>query len=278
MEIGKINNLVVKSSDSKGYILEDTEQNTVFLNTKESDKNYAEGDKISVFIYTDNVGTAIATTKSSKIEINSFEALRIVDNSTVGSFADWGLTEDLLIPLSDQDFALTPGEKYVVFLYLDEISKRLRGSTVFYEHIQTENIELVPGDEVSLLVVEHSDLGITVIIDNKYEGLLYNDEVYEVLEVGDKIKGYVKKVRTDNKIDLTLQKFGYRKVEPNAQIILDQLNKNGGFLDLHDKSDAEVVKAKLKMSKKTFKKALGALYKQRLIRIEPNGIYIVEAK
>ena len=276
MEIGKQNQLSVKEIEEKGYFLTDDEQKIVFLPQKECTQNYKIGDTINVFIYTDNKGTPIATTKKSKIELNCFEVLEIVENTTVGSFANWGLSEDLLIPFSDQDFELIPNEKIVVFLYLDEKSKRLRGSTVFYEHTQNEKNEYTPGDEVELLVCEHSDLGITVIIDNKHEGLLYNDEVYDIVEVGDKLKGFIKKVRPDHKIDVTLHKFGYRNVEPNAQKILDALQKNDGFLELSDKTDPEIIKAQLKMSKKTFKKALGALYKQRLISIEENGVYLLK--
>ncbi len=275
MKIGEINTVRIIKSDPKGYFVKDVGP-TAFWSKRGLEKEYQIGEEMDLFIFTGSKGELFATTRTPKITMGRFEALRVVDNSSIGTFMDWGLNDDLMVPFDEQDMELEVGEKYVVCLYIDEQSKRIRGTTIFYEHLSKVPIEKTPGDEVELLVVEESKLGITVIIDNSYEGLLYSDEVYKVLEPGERISGFIKKIREDGKIDVTLQKFGYRKVEPNADRIMDYLQKNDGFLDMNDKSDPEEIKHRFQMSKKTFKKALGALYKQRLIEMKDKGVFLAK--
>jgi len=164
----------------------------------------------------------------------------------------------------------------VVYLHIDRLSKSLLGSTKVSKFLETEYIDLEVGQEVDLMAYGHSDLGVKVIINHKYEGLLYKNDVFQPIKIGEQLKGYIKKVRDDDKVDVTLHKFGYRSTEPNADKILEKLKENEGVLDLHDKSDPVDITALLQMSKKSFKKALGLLYKQKVIRIEDDAIYLNE--
>ncbi len=271
MKVGDYNLAKVIKHKQDGYVVK-SDGKIALLPQREADHEMAIGEELNVFVYTSPKGELLATLQQPKIKMGEFVALEVKENSGAGTFVDWGLRDDLLIPYDEQDYELEEGKKYVTRLYVDEKSNRLRGTTIFYDFMDHENVELVAGDEVDLLVVEETDLGITVIINGKHEGLLYQDEVYDVLEIGSAVKGYIKKIRSDQKIDVTLHKFGYRKVEPNAQKILDKLKANDGFLGLHDKSDPEEIRHQMGMSKKIFKKAIGSLYKQRLIAIEQNGI------
>jgi predicted RNA-binding protein (virulence factor B family) len=185
------------------------------------------------------------------------------------------LEKDLFVPFIEQKERMQAGKKYLVYLYKDEMTDRLTASSRVMSYVEKEDIELSQNQEVSLLIARESELGFSVIINHKYSGLLYHNEVHRALVIGDTVTGYVKTVREDNKIDVTLQKQGYSHVEPNAHAILSLLRKSDGFLNLHDKSDPDEISIRLKMSKKTFKKAIGLLYREKMIRIESDGIYMI---
>jgi predicted RNA-binding protein (virulence factor B family) len=180
---------------------------------------------------------------------------------------DWGLEKDLLIPFSEQDRRMQRGSTYLIFLYFDESTDRLVGTSRVSKQLEREEVELKQGDEVELLLGDVTDLGIKVIIDNKYDGLLYHGEIFKTLQLGERRTGYVKTVREDGKVDVSLERQGYQNVEPNVQKILDKLKQNGGFLPLHDKSTPDMIQLHLEMSKKTFKKAIGALYREKVIHL-----------
>ncbi len=275
IKLGQYNELRIERRTDNGLYLEDEDRNEVLLPNAYIPPNFEWDDIIKVFIYRDGEERIVATTKKPKIELNDFAILKVNGNSKFGAFMDWGLPKDLFVPFGEQMQAIKLGEEHLIYLFLDEKSDRLVGSSKISKYLEKDNIELTSGEEVDLIVWKISDIGIKVIINKKYQGLLYHDSVYKPLVPGQKVKGYIKEVREDKKIDVVLENIGYSKVEPNAQKILEILQNSGNFLDLNDKSDPEMISARLRMSKKTFKKAIGALYKQRIIRIEKDGIYLV---
>jgi predicted RNA-binding protein (virulence factor B family) len=274
MNQGETNLLTAKRRTLNGYYLIDDENSEVLLPNKYVPSGMKPGDEISVFIYKDSEDRIIATTIKPYIMLNEFAVLEVVDVNPVGAFLDWGLEKDLLVPYSEQSSKMQVGSNYPVYLFLDEKTQRLVASGKTNKFLEQEEVKVYNGDEVDLLICNSTDLGINVIINNLYKGLLYDNELFQAVTEGDRITGYIKNVRPDNKIDVSLQKQGYVNVEPNAQKILQKLNDNDGFLNITDKSDPIIILAKLEMSKKTFKKAIGALYKQKIIRIEKDGIYL----
>jgi predicted RNA-binding protein (virulence factor B family) len=178
------------------------------------------------------------------------------------------------VPFREQNKKMEEGRWYAVYLYLDEETDRLVASCKVNRYFEKENIDLLIGQEVDLLIFEETDLGLNAVINNKYKGLIYENEIFQRIKIGTRTKGFVKNLRDDNRVDLSLQKQGYANVEPNAERILEKLKANNGFLDVTDKSDSNYVMYQLEMSKKTFKKAVGALYHQKIIRIEEDGIYL----
>lgn len=275
MNQGEFNLLTAKRRTLNGYYLVDAEDNEVLLPNKYVPSGMKPDDEISVFIYKDSEDRIIATTIKPYIMLNEFAVLEVVDINAIGAFLDWGLEKDLLVPFSEQSLRMQVGSSYPVYLFLDEKTQRLAASAKINKFLDTENITVYNGDEVELLICNSTDLGINVIINSIHKGLLYDNELFQAVSEGDIITGWIKNVRPDNKIDVSLQKQGYVNVEPNAQKILDKLKENNGFLNLTDKSDPIIILAKLEMSKKTFKKAIGLLYKQKIIRIEKDGIYLV---
>jgi predicted RNA-binding protein (virulence factor B family) len=275
IEIGKYNTLRIDRAADQGVYLEDEEGNDVLLPGKYVPDQWDFNDMISVFVYNDSEDRIVATTETPKIQLNGFALLEITGVSRFGAFADWGLQKDLLIPLKNQGRKLEEGDRVVVYMYLDEKTNRLVGTTKF-GHLKDNPLSVGTWDEVDLIVANRSDLGWNVIINNMHLGVVYENEVFQPISTGDRLTGYIKKIRDDGKIDVALKKPGYGHVEPNAQKILDVLKENDGQLFLSDNSDPDDIVEKLQMSKKTFKKAIGALFKQRLIRIEKDGIYLNE--
>lgn len=278
MNIGKWNTLTAMRSTDNGYYLIDADQNEVLLPNKYIPEGFAKGKEIDVFLYRDSEDRMVATTEVPDLELNEFGVLEVREVNNVGAFLDWGLEKDLLVPYSEQKLRLFPGKKCVVYLMLDEKTQRLVATTRIEHYLERDDVELEPGEEVDLLICEPTEIGMQVIINNKYQGLLYDNELFQAVLPGEHRLGYVKQVRPDNKVDVMLQKPGYGHVEPASQKILDVLKANNNFLNLTDKSEPVIILAKLEMSKKTFKKAIGALYKQHLIRIEEDGIHLVEVK
>ncbi|MFY0600584.1 MAG: GntR family transcriptional regulator [Cyclobacteriaceae bacterium] len=271
VEIGKYNTLeVLKETDFGIYLGDDVEE--ILMPTKWVPEGTEVGDHLEVFIYNDSEDRMIATTMTPKIEIGKFGFLRVSQVTSIGAFLDWGLEKDLFVPFKEQAQKMEQGESYLVNMYLDEVTDRLVGSSHVNKFLEHENIELEEGQEVDLLIYQETELGYKAIINNTYKGLIYMNEIFTRITPGEKRKGYVKNIREDNKIDLSLQKAGYESIEPNADKILEVLQGNGGSLTLHDKSEPEKIYGTLQMSKKTFKKAIGALYKKELIRIGEKGI------
>ncbi|RMG87178.1 MAG: GntR family transcriptional regulator [Bacteroidetes bacterium] len=277
IETGKYNVLKSVRLSDYGMYLADEEGQEVLLPNKYVPEDMLIGDEIEVFVYNDSEDRPVATTRKPRLIRGEFGYLKVREVNPVGAFLDWGLEKDLLVPFREQKKDMVAGRSYLVYLYLDEKTNRLVATAKIGRYFETEHIDVREGDEVRLLIAERTDLGVNVIVNNRYRGLIFNDSIHKPLRPGQKTTGWVKQVRPDKKLDITLQPQGYKQVvEPNAQHILEQLHFFNGYLDLNDKSDPAEIAERLHMSKKVFKKAIGALYKQRLIRIERDGIYLVE--
>lgn len=277
IEIGKYNTLEILRQTKVGLFLGNgNESEDLLLPNKYVPKQFEIGDEITVFVYLDHEERPVATTLEPYIHLNEFALLRVNYTNRVGAFMDWGLEKDILVPFKEQAREMEKGKRYLVYLYLDEKTNRLVASSKTNQFLDNENLTVENGEEVDLIVSHITDLGINVIINGKHKGLLYKDEVYDdAIRTGDKLRGFIKNIRPDHKIDVALQKQGYENVEPNAEKILSELKANRGFLRLNDNSHPEDIKAVLKMSKKTFKKAIGALYKERKIELKDDGIYLL---
>jgi predicted RNA-binding protein (virulence factor B family) len=273
--IGKYNNLTIERVTSVGMFLSDVEGEEVLLPNQYLTDEMQVGDNIKVFVYLDSEDRPVATTETPKIIRNEFAFLEVKDVSEHGAFLDWGLIKDLFVPFREQSRPMEIGERHVVFLYLDQKSSRLIASTKIDRFLENERLTVKEGDEVDLLIWQKTDLGFNAIVNQYHKGLVYANEVFRDLKAGDSLKGYVKKIREENKLDISLQKTGYDSVEPTAQQILDEIKKSAGFLNISDSSSPEDIYKRLQISKKTFKKAIGGLYKQGLIKIAEDGIYLV---
>jgi uncharacterized protein len=273
--IGKYNYLTIERVTSVGMFLSDVEGEEVLLPNQYITDDMQVGDQIKVFVYLDSEDRPVATTQTPKIVRNEFAFLEVKDVSEHGAFLDWGLIKDLFVPFREQPKPMEIGEKYVVFLYLDQKSQRLLASAKIDKFLESERLTVAEGDEVDLLIWQKTDLGYNVVVNQYHKGLIYANEVFQPLEIGDSLKGYVKKIREENKLDISLQKTGYEVVEPVAKQILEEVEKGKGFLALSDSSSPEDIYNKLKISKKVFKKAIGGLYKQGIIRITEDGIYLI---
>jgi hypothetical protein len=275
IELGNYNTLKILRETDVGLFLGDEDVDDLLLPSKYVPDEFNIGDDISVFCYLDHEERPIATTLKPLIKRNTFGWLKVAEVNEFGAFMDWGLEKHLLVPFREQQTKMIEGESYVVFCYLDEKSFRLVASSRLNKFAKNEEISLNPNDEVDLLVSRQSELGWDVIINNKYQGLVFNSEVFQPMQVGATLKGYVKKIREDNKVDVVLKPIGYLGLEPAAKKIFEQLELAGGYISLHDKSAPEEIQEMFQMSKKTFKKAIGTLYRNRKIEIKNDGIYSV---
>ncbi|MBI9034329.1 MAG: GntR family transcriptional regulator [Bacteroidales bacterium] len=235
-------------------------------------------DEIEVFIYFDSEDRIIATTETPYAEVNEFALLKCVASTRVGAFLDWGLSKDLLVPFREQKVNMVEGNPYLVHIYLDDESTRIVASAKLDKFLDLFRHQFTENQEVDLIIADKTDLGYNAIIDESHMGILYHNEVFQSIKKGDQLKGFIKKIREDGKIDLCLQKGGFEKIDSFAQALIDDLVDSNGFLDVTDKSSAEEISKRYGVSKKTFKKAIGTLYKKKLITIENDGIRLVPTK
>ena len=276
VEIGRYNQLPIKRETSIGLRLGDIEGDDILLPNKYVPDSYEIGEELEVFCYLDNEERPVATTLHPYLVRDEFACLRVAQVNEVGAFLDWGIEKHLLVPFREQQQRMVEGQWYVVHCYLDEKTDRLVGSSRLKKFLDNSDMKLRKAEEVQLLVSRQTELGWEVIVNNSHLGLVYNSDIYGQINVGDAIVGYVKKIRQDHKLDISLQPIGFEKLGPSANKIFRLLNERDGVLKLHDRSDPEEVKRELQMSKKTFKKAIGLLYKERKIRIGQDGIYLPE--
>lgn len=274
IKIGEYNTLTILRETEPGLYLGDEEENVVLLPHRYKPEQFEIGDEIEVFVYLDYEERPVATNLTPYVHLNDFGYLHCSDVNQFGAFMDWGLQKQLFVPFKEQARPMKVGNWYIVYLYLDEQTERLVGSSKTNKYVNNDTVVLEKYQEVNLLVTHITELGANVIIEGKHSGLIHNDDIFEDIRTGDRIKGYVKKVREDKKVDVVLQAPGYRSIEPNANFILDELKAAGGFLPLHDKSDPDSIKNEMGMSKKSFKKAIGTLYREKQIVIKPDGIAI----
>ncbi len=275
LQIGKTNTLTILRSTSVGMYLDDNENSEVLLPNNSVKSDFKIGDEISVFIYKDSEDRTIATTKKPFAEVGQFAFLKAVNASQIGAFLNWGLEKDLLVPFKEQRHKMFEGFSYVVYIYLDKVSQRIVASSKLNRFLDNTSLNIEQGQEVNLMVYDESPLGYSCIINDAYKGLLYENDVYKDIQIGDKLKGFVKLIRPDKLIDLSLQPIGFKNVLSSTDIILEYLNKHNGFLNLTDKSSPEEIAHKFNMSKATFKKSIGVLYRQRKVKLEVDGVYIV---
>ena len=273
--IGKYNYLEINRVTSVGLFLRDVEGDEVLLPNKYCTDDMQLEDTVKVFVYNDSEDRPVATTLTPKLIRNEYGYLEVKDVSSNGAYLDWGLEKDLFVPFREQLEPMRVGEKYIVYLYLDRMTDRLLASAKWKKYLDNERLIVAEGDEVDLLVAERTDLGYNVIVNNFHKGLVYANEIFKPVNVGDRLKGYVKQIREENKLDISLQKIGYANVEDHSKELLEVLKANNGYLDLNDSSSPDVIQKRLKMSKKTFKKAVGGLFKQGLITLEEEGIRLV---
>ena len=281
IDIGRMNTLVARRITSVGFYLGDPTNEAddpaddILLPKKYVPESLSVGDDIDVFVYKDYDERPIATTLTPHILRDEFAPLPVAAISNVGAFLEWGLEKHLLVPYREQSRPLEVGQWCVAFMYLDEDTDRLVASTKVAKFLDDDVLDLLENDPVDLLAYDITDLGVNVIINDRYKGLLYHNEIFRPVAVGDRMPGFIRHVRDDGHVDVSLQQIGFQKVEPSAQIILDALRANKGFLPLTDHSNPQAIYEALEMSKKTFKKAIGTLYKDRKIVLQKDGIALV---
>jgi hypothetical protein len=274
--IGKYNELTILRHTSVGLYLGDDEGEDVLLPNKYCPEEYTIGNKLTVFVYLDYLERKVATNLSPKINMHEFALLQVTAVANVGAFVDWGMEKNLMVPFKEQRQKMEEGKWYVVYLDLDEQTNRLYASNKIEKFLDNQELMVAEGDEVNLLVYKKTDIGYSVIVNHKHKGLVYHNQVFKELNIGDTLKGYIKAIRSDNKLDISIQPLGYTNFNSkNSDLIYNALLENNGFIPVTDKSAPDEIYSRFGISKKAFKKAVGDLYKQRKITIQTNGLQLV---
>ncbi|MCX6177435.1 MAG: S1-like domain-containing RNA-binding protein [Bacteroidetes bacterium] len=272
IQTGLFLDLTFHHDTPQGWYLVDEMGVEVLLPNKFCPSEAIEGDVINVFIFRDSEDRLTATTVVPMIEIGQFACLAVVSATGIGAFLDWGLEKDLFVPFKEQHRKLVEGEHTVAYLYRDEVTDRLLASTKISKWLEKTDVNLLYNTAVDLLCFEETEIGFRVIINQKHQGIIYKNEVFQRIEMGDQLKGYVRLVRDNGHVDVSLTPMGHMKVSTLSDTVLEAITAAGGFLALHDKSDANLIQSKLGMSKKAFKQTVGVLYKAKAIIIEETGI------
>ena len=275
IELGKFNQLEVVKQVDFGMYLDGGEEGEILLPSRYVPEDCKVGDWLNVFLYLDNEERLIATTLTPLVQVGEFACLEVSWVNQFGAFLNWGLMKDLFVPFSEQKMKMQVGNKYVIHAYIDDESFRIVASAKVDRYLSKEKAPYQPGEEVNILIWQKTDLGFKAIIENMYSGLLYDSEIFQTLHTGDTLKAYIKQVREDGKIDLILQKPGFEKVDDFSKTLYHYIADHGGRIGLNDKSPAEEIYDVFGVSKKTFKKAVGDLYKKRLILLHEDGIELV---
>ncbi len=276
IEQGREIELKIAKRATFGLFLADESGEEVLLPNKYCAEEMKPGNTTRVFVYKDSEGKKVATTLTPKIFIHEFALLKVSAVTGVGAFLDWGLEKELMVPFREQKQKMEVGRWYIVYLDLDKKSDRLYASNRVERFLQNDQISVKEGDEVALVVMQKTDLGYSVIVNHTHKGLIFDNEIFQEIRVGDRLKGYVKKIRDDQKIDISIQPIGFRNVnDSNSELIYKTLVENDGFLAVTDKSSPDEIYTQFGISKKAFKKSLGALYKQKKVDIQPDGIKLI---
>lgn len=275
MQLGKTQFLKIVEKNNSGLFLASENEERAFLPKIFADENAEVGDELEVFVYQDD-DKLKATTEIPVCEVGEFAVMNCVQSLPSGAFMDWGIIKDLFIPYKQQKGKIIEGKRYLVYVYIDEISGRITGTTKFKRNQSYENIPFKKGEKVNLIIAGESEIGFNVVVNKKYLGLIYSSDVFKKLYPLSEETGYIKTIREDGKIDVTLQKQGFvENIDEFKQKILDKLEENYGLLYLTDKSEPEEIKDELQMSKKNFKKAIGGLYKEQKIEILEDKIRLI---
>ncbi|MBU0479922.1 MAG: GntR family transcriptional regulator [Proteobacteria bacterium] len=274
-EIGKINRLTVKRVRDYGVHLDGGESGDILLPYKYVAKDCQAGDEVEVFVYQDKENHLRATTSKPFATVGQFARLRVAAKSSAGAFLDWGMQKDLLLPKSEQPARLDEGKAYNVYIFLDEKSGRITASAKLDKFLDRKPASYEEGEEVSLFILEKTELGYRAVVNHAHTGMLYKNEIFQPLSIGQELKGYIKKIREDGKLDLCLQQGGYGKIDDVSKRILDTIRNHGGKIKVTDKTPPEEIYTLFGISKKVFKKAVGALYKKRLITMDDFGIKLI---
>lgn len=275
IELGKTNRLRVVKAVDFGMYLDGGDAGEILLPTRYVPEGCNVGDELDVFLYLDSEERLIATTLTPLAQVGDFAYLRVAWVNSYGAFLDWGLMKDLFVPFREQKLRMQIGRSYIVHLHVDEESYRLMASAKVERYLSDEMPPYYEGDEVRILVWQKTDLGFKVIVDNRFAGLVYDDDLFRPLYTGDRARAYVRRIRPDGKLDITLQKPGRGAVDDFSKVLLEHLRHNAGRTSLCDKSPAEEIYAMFGVSKKVFKKAVGDLYKRRLVEITDEGLRLV---
>lgn len=273
--IGTLNELEVVKTVDFGVYLDGGQHGEILVPKRYVPENCQVGDLLEVFIYLDSEDRLVATTEKPLAMVGEFAMLKVVEITTFGAFLDWGLLKDLLVPFREQQVKMEKGKSYLVYVYLDNESQRIVATSRLDKCLGNIPVDYESGEEVDLIIAAKTDLGYKAIVDNSHWGILYHNEVFQPLHPGEKLKGFIKQVRPDEKIDLRLEKPGYERIDSISRQILDHLKEANGFLPYNDRTDPDIIVQKFSISKKNFKKALGSLYKKHLIIIEEQGIRLV---
>ncbi|WP_197705585.1 CvfB family protein [Labilibaculum antarcticum] len=277
--IGQFAELKVAKIVDFGVYLQGEDESLILLPTRYVPLKTQLDDTIKVFIYRDSENRIIATTLIPYATVGEFAYLKVKTVNNLGAFLDWGIAKDLFVPFSEQRDNMQVDYSYLIFVYLDNASERIVGTAKIENVLRDVETTYEEGDEVEILITRRNDMGYQVLIGNDSLGMLYQNEIFEPVRSGDIRKAYIKKIRPDGKIDVSLQRQGYVNEIPQAgEQLLALLKKEDGFLPVNDKSSPEDIYSLLNMSKKNFKKTVGLLYKQKLITIEDSGIFLVKGK
>ncbi|MGY6742404.1 MAG: CvfB family protein [Cecembia sp.] len=270
-ELGKLSSLLITRFTANGAYMALQEGGEVLLPKGYLTGNEKEGQELEVFVYTDSEDRPVAVTDRPKALLDEFAVLEAREITKFGAFMDWGLLKDLFVPKAEMRKPMEKGGKYLVRICVDYKTNRLIGVSKYEEFLIKDTQGFQEGQEIKVLVFEETDLGFKVLIEGNFEGLLYKNEVFQPVEIGDTLRAFIKKIRDDGKLDIQLLPIGREKYEEGAEKILEVL-KVRKFLPLHDKSSPESIKELLGMSKKHFKQSIGQLYKAKKIRIKDDGI------
>jgi uncharacterized protein len=276
VKLGETNKLQIIKEVDFGYFLDGGEEGEILLPKDQTRKTHEIDEWIDVFIYLDSEDRIVATTKKPFGRVNQFSFLKVAQVNPVGAFLDWGLSKDVLVPFHEQKKPMEEGKSYLVYIYLDTKSSRITASSRFDRFLDYYNDDFEEGQKVNILIQSQTDLGYKCIINHTHWGILYKNEVFQRLKIGQPLESYIKKIREDGRIDLCLQQPGYGKIDGIAKEIVAKLKSCDGFINVNDKSDPETISQVFGVSKKAYKKAIGALYKKRVIILEKGGVRLID--
>lgn len=274
-EVGKFNLLTVLREVEFGFYLDGEDLGAILLPKTKAPKDLEVGSQLRVFIYFDSEDRIIATVEEALACVGDFAYLKVAETTNFGAFLDWGLPKDLLVPFSEQKYRMQDGVRYLVYIYVDTKTNRIVATSKLGRYLNHEPNTYQEGDEVDLIMERRTDLGYTAIINKTHTGVVYSNEVFQDIFIGQQIKGYIKKIRPDGKIDLSLNKQGYERIDEVSRNIYKIIAERGGSINVTDKTAPDVLYDLFEVSKKSYKKAIGALYKKRLIAIEETRVVII---